>query len=72
VLGKNPLEILLTLYYLEEDKKISTTRTKEDLEKAKGEILATVEEIKTSNFTCSHSILCRNCEYQMLCQGDRA
>lgn len=72
VLGKNPSDIQLTLYYLEEDKKISTTRTKEDLEKAKAAILATVEEIQTSNFTCSHSILCKTCEYQMLCQADKA
>jgi DNA helicase-2/ATP-dependent DNA helicase PcrA len=70
VLGKTPEEILLTLYYLEEDKKISTTRTKEDLEKAKADILSLVQEIQTSDFTCSHSILCKNCEYQMLCQAN--
>ena len=57
VLGKTPEEIKLTLYYLEEDKKISTTRTKEDLEKAKADILSLVKEIQTINFTCIHSIL---------------
>lgn len=71
LLNKTPDDILLTLYYLEEDKKISTTRTKEDLEKAKAEILSIVQEIQTSNFTCSHSILCKKCEYQMLCQADK-
>jgi DNA helicase-2/ATP-dependent DNA helicase PcrA len=72
VLGKAPSDIKLTLHYLEDDKKISTTRTKEDLEKAKEDILATVEQIQTSDFLCSHSILCKNCEYQMLCQADRS
>ncbi|HVA96557.1 MAG TPA: ATP-dependent DNA helicase [Candidatus Acidoferrales bacterium] len=72
ILGKDPADVLLTLYYLEEDKKISTTRTREDLEKAKTDILAKVAEIQTSDFTCSHSILCKHCEYQMLCQADRA
>jgi len=69
ILGKDPSDILLTLYYLEEDKKISTTRTREDIEKAKADILTKVEEIQTSDFTCSHSILCKQCEYQMLCQA---
>ncbi len=72
VLGKDPSDIKLTLYYLEDDKKISTTRTKEDLEKAKADILSIVSEIQTSDFACSHSILCKKCEYQMLCQADRA
>jgi len=72
ILGKNPAEIKLTLYYLEEDKKLSTTRTKEDLEKAKADILSLVEEIQTSDFTCSLSILCKNCEYKMLCQADKS
>jgi ATP-dependent DNA helicase UvrD/PcrA len=71
ILGKLPTDITLTLHYLEDDKKLSTTRTKEDLEKAKAEILATVEDIRTSDFACSHSILCKNCEYQMLCQADK-
>src|SRR6185437_9279447 len=72
VLGKNPSDILLTLFYLEENIKISTTRTREDLENAKAEILNKVGAIEKSNFTCSHSIFCKNCEYQMLCQADRS
>jgi DNA helicase-2/ATP-dependent DNA helicase PcrA len=72
VLGKDPKDILLTLYYLEEDIKISTTRTREDLEKAKADILAKVEAIQKSDFHCSHSIFCKKCEYQMLCQAERS
>jgi len=36
ILGKTSEEITLTLYYVEEEKKLSTTRTREDLEAAKG------------------------------------
>ena len=71
VLGKDPKDVLLTLYYLEDNIKLSTTRTQEDLQKAKDDILALVAQIQTSNFTCSHSILCKTCEYQMLCQAER-
>lgn len=72
ILGKKPEDVILTFYYVEDDIKISTTRTAEDLEKAKAFILGKVEEIRTSMFQCSHSILCKKCEYQMLCQADRA
>ncbi len=71
ILGRDPKDIILSLYYLEEDKKMSTIRTSDDLEKAKADILSIVEAIQTSDFPCSHSILCKNCEYHMLCQADR-
>jgi DNA helicase II / ATP-dependent DNA helicase PcrA len=72
ILGKDPTDILLTLYYLEENIKISTTRTREDLAKAKAEILEKVAAIQKSDFHCSHSIFCKTCEYQMLCQAARS
>jgi len=71
ILGRDPKDIILSLYYLEEDKKMSTIRTSDDLEKAKADILSIVEAIQTSDFPCSHSILCKNCEYHMLCQADK-
>ncbi|MGH7203643.1 MAG: ATP-dependent helicase [Candidatus Levyibacteriota bacterium] len=71
ILGKTPEEIVLTLYYLEEEKKISTTRTREDLEAAKANILKIRDEIQRSSFVCTHSILCKSCEYMMLCQAQK-
>lgn len=68
LLGKNPEDIVLSLHYLEEEKKFTTTRTKEQLEEAKIWILQKAETIATSDFTCSGSLLCQNCEYKMLCQ----
>lgn len=68
ILGKSPEEIKLTLYYLEEDKKLSTTRTKEDLAAAKDLILKMRDEIQQSDFHCSQSIMCKSCEFSMLCQ----
>jgi DNA helicase-2/ATP-dependent DNA helicase PcrA len=69
ILGKDPEEILLSLYYLEKDLKLTTTRTKEQLEEAKELILEKVREIETSDFKCSGSIFCQNCEYKILCHA---
>jgi len=69
IFNKSPEEIVLSLYYLEESKKISTVRTKEDLQAAKERILNLVNDISTSDFRCSGSIFCKHCEYKMICQN---
>ncbi len=63
----SPDEILLTLYYLDENRKVSTTRTKAQLEEAKEKIRSIISDIETSTFRCSGGILCKNCEFKMLC-----
>ena len=68
--NKKPEEILLTFYYFDNQKTISTTRTRENLEKAKEEIFKYKDEIEKSDFKCSGSILCKNCEYKLLCNSD--
>lgn len=68
ILSKTPEEIVLTLNYLEANKSLSTTRSAEDLEKAKDKILALVSEIEHSDFRCSGGMFCKNCEYKILCQ----
>lgn len=67
IFNKSPDEIVLTLYYVESNKKISTTRSKEELELAKDKILKKVEEIQYSNFLCTGGIFCKSCEYKMVC-----
>lgn len=68
ILGKQPDEVVLTLFYIEHGKTFSTVRTKEDLEIAREKILAKADEISKSSFLCNHSITCKNCEYKMVCQ----
>jgi len=68
-LDKKPEDIILSLYYLGKDLKLTTTRTKEQLNEAKELILEKVKEIETSDFKCSDSMLCENCEYKMLCHA---
>lgn len=69
LLNKSPDEVVLSLYYLEANKKFSTTRTKEELEQAKEKILLMVDEISRSDFHCTGGMFCKNCEYAMLCQS---
>lgn len=68
--GKKPEDILLTLYYFDGQKKITTTRTEGDLIKAKEEILRWRDEIEKSDFKCSGGFLCQNCEFKLFCQGE--
>ena len=66
----DPSKIKLSLYYFEEQKKISTTKTIEQLKKAEEEIFNWRKKIEESDFTCSKHFLCENCEYKLFCQSD--
>jgi DNA helicase II / ATP-dependent DNA helicase PcrA len=64
---RKPEDIKLSLYYFEDQTKITTTRTAEQLQEAMEEIFKIADEISHSDFKCSRSILCRHCEFKMLC-----
>ncbi len=68
-LNRNFDQVKLSLYFLEKDKKLTTIRNKKQLEEAKNEILKIADEISTSDFKCSKSVLCSKCEYKMLCNA---
>ena len=68
IFPKAPDEIVLTLNYLEVNKKLSTTRTADELALAKDKILSLVDEIENSDFHCNGGMFCKNCEYKILCQ----
>lgn len=63
----NNKDRILSLLYLDSGEKISTNISRESLEKVEDEIIQKIEDIEKSDFKCSKSILCRNCEYKMLC-----
>lgn len=68
LLDKKPEEVILSLYFLEKGVKLTTNRTREQLEEAKKKILEKADEIAKSDFSCSGIALCQNCEYKILCQ----
>ncbi|MDP3994602.1 MAG: ATP-dependent DNA helicase [bacterium] len=69
--GIKPEKIKLSLYFLDSQEKITTTRTKEDLEKAVEEIFKIRDEIGKSEFKCSGHMFCQGkCEYSLFCKSD--
>jgi len=59
----------LSLYFLENAEKVSTTRAPEDLEKLKTELLEISESIKVSDFAPTPGHHCQWCEYRILCNA---
>ncbi len=59
-------KIKLTLYFLQTGEAISTTRTPEQLDKARAEIIKIRDEIQSSDFACT-GFYCSSCAYKMLC-----
>ena len=64
--NKKPQDIKLTLLYLEENKRFSTSRTATQLEEARQKILDYADQISRSDFKCTGKN-CANCEFKMLC-----
>ncbi len=58
----------LALYFMQENKKVTTTRTAEDLEEKREELEETVEKIKKSKFEANPGFLCKWCDYKHLCE----
>lgn len=72
VYTRKPSKIKLSLYFLDQQEKLSTTRTVEDLQKAKEDIFSAKEEIEKSDFKCSGHPFCQNCEYSLFCRPEQS
>ena len=69
--GIKPEKIRLSLYFLDNQEKISTTRTKEQLKEAVAEIFKVRGEIEKSDFKCSGHLFCQSkCEYSLFCKSE--
>lgn len=64
-------EVKLSLYFLDTQEKITTTRKIEDLERATIEIFKAKEAIEKSEFRCSNHMFCQNCEFALFCKADQ-
>jgi DNA helicase-2/ATP-dependent DNA helicase PcrA len=67
IFNKDPKDITLTLHFLEQNTKKSMNFKQEDLDKLEEDLIEKIGEIEKSDFLCSRSIICQNCEYRMLC-----
>jgi DNA helicase-2/ATP-dependent DNA helicase PcrA len=68
--GVPPEKIVLSLYFFEDRKKISTSRSADQLQEAKTQIFSYAAQIESSDFRCSGSPICRRCDYRPLCDID--
>lgn len=69
VLRQNPEEVILSFYFLDKGEKKSTSRTKEQLLKAKKELIEKAKEIEKSKFEPTPGVWCDFCEYRLICEA---
>ena len=69
IFAKKVDQIKLSLYFFDNSTKMTTYRSKEQLEEATDELLKIRDKITYSDFKCSRGIICQNCEYKILCNG---
>ncbi len=68
---KNPEEVLLSLYFFENQTKVSTILTQKQLDSAREEIFDIRADIEKSDFKCSNHIFCQmGCEFSLFCKSD--
>jgi len=69
MLDKKVEDIKLSLYYFENQEKITTLRTEEQLEEVRQKIFEIRKKIEESDFKCNNSFFCQGkCEYSMFCK----
>lgn len=57
----------LSLYFVETDQKVTTTRTDEQLEAKKQEIMQEINKIRSGNFLANPGMHCNYCDYRFIC-----
>ncbi len=57
----------VTLYYTEQGTRMSTTRTNEQLDAARDELLARIRPIRAGEFTATPGRACTWCDYRAMC-----
>lgn len=66
--GRKPEDISLSLYYFEEQTKLTTKRTIEQLADFEKKLFEIRKEIENSDFQCNNEFLCKDCEYAQFCK----
>jgi DNA helicase II / ATP-dependent DNA helicase PcrA len=57
----------LSLYFVESNEKISTTRTEKQLEEKKQEVTEVINRIRSGNFAATPGMQCNWCDYSEIC-----
>ena len=68
--NKDPKNVKLSLYFFDNQEKISTKRNMDQLNEAIDEIYKVRREIEESDFKCSNHMFCQGgCEYSIFCRS---
>ena len=67
--NKKPEEVLLTLFYLQDMKKITFVKSHEDIQKIKETLGNIIDNINKSDFTPKVGPWCNFCPYKMICEA---
>ncbi len=57
----------LSLYFMQDNSKISTTRSSDDIEGTKDQIIESIEEMYASKFSPTPGFHCNHCPYKLIC-----
>jgi DNA helicase II / ATP-dependent DNA helicase PcrA len=57
----------LSFYFLEDGEKASVSKAPDELDSVRDDVLAYIEEIKSSDFSPTPGFLCRFCDYRLVC-----
>ncbi len=69
IYNRKPEEVIFSFYFFDPHEKISSTRTKEQLEEAKKKLIAQAEEIATSEFPPKVGPWCDFCDFRLICEA---
>lgn len=69
IYNRKPEEVVMSFYFLGTGEKKSTKRTLKQLEQARLDLADKAKEIEKSNFPAKPSLLCKHCDYQLLCDA---
>lgn len=69
VFGEKPENLIVSFYFFEGQERMTGTRSKEQLERVKEEIVTTAKDIGTSDFKPTPGMYCAFCEFRLLCEA---
>jgi len=66
---KNPEKVIVSFYFFEDQSKVSSMRTKDQLAETKEKIAATADEMSRSAFQATPGKQCDFCEFRLICEA---
>jgi len=69
IYNKKPEEVILSFYFFDAQEKVTSTRTKEQLEEAKDKLAQKAQEIASSDFPPRVGKWCDFCDFRLICEA---